>query len=97
MGQSASILVEGKQKPLTRYLVMQPIKESSSLRIRKKKRKPVPRTVFKFGKQSNEIKNYLRFRRITREQFQIHQNREYRYWKRRIWKAQNSAKRMTTF
>jgi hypothetical protein len=34
---------------------------------------------------------------ITEEQFQIHQNREYRCWKRRIWKTQNSAKRMTTF
>jgi hypothetical protein len=62
MGQSASTLVEGKQlKPLTRYVIMQAIKESSSLRIRKKKRKPVPRTVFKFGKQSNEIENYRDF------------------------------------
>jgi len=64
----AVLMVEGKQlRPLTRYVVMQAIKESSCLRIGKKKEKPVPRTVFEFGEQSNEIKNYLIFWRMCRK------------------------------
>ncbi|MGD0029584.1 MAG: hypothetical protein ABSC91_11660 [Candidatus Bathyarchaeia archaeon] len=70
----AALMIEGrrlKNLPLTKYALMQDIKESSCLRIGKKKvegkkEKPSPRTVFKFGKQNNEIKNYLQFKRNLR-------------------------------
>jgi len=56
------LMVEGKQLknlPLTRYVLMQGIKESSCLRIGRKGNKSPPRIVFKFGKQDSEIRNYL--------------------------------------
>ena len=64
-----SLLVEGKQLkkcPLTKYVLMCGIKTVSCLRIGKKNKKSRPRTVFEFGKQDNEIKNYLQFRRNLR-------------------------------
>jgi hypothetical protein len=64
-----SLLIEGKQLkncPLTKYVLMCGIKTVSCLRIGKKREKPSPRTVFKFGKQNNEIKNYLKFKRNLR-------------------------------
>jgi hypothetical protein len=63
-------MVEGRQLkkcPLTKYVLMREIKTVSCLRIGKKKDKPSPRTVFKFGNQDNEIRNYLSFRRLFRE------------------------------
>jgi hypothetical protein len=69
-----SLLVEGKRLkncPLTKYVIMCGIKTVSCLRIGKKKvegkkEKSSPRTVFKFGKQNNEIKNYLQFKKNLR-------------------------------
>jgi len=64
------LLVEGKQLkncPLTKYVLMCGIKTVSCLRIGKKGEKPRPRTVFKFGNQNNEIKNYLSSRRLFRK------------------------------
>jgi len=60
------LLVEGKQLkncPLTKYALMQGIKESSCLRIGEKRDMPPPRIVFKSGKQGDQIKNYLKFKR----------------------------------
>ena len=48
---------------LMKWLVMQFIKGSSTLRIGKKFDKPAPRIVFRFGKEDGEIKAYLKFRR----------------------------------
>lgn len=70
-----ALMVEGKQLkncPLTKYAFMCGIKGVSCLRIGKKKvegkkEKPRPRTVFKFGKQNNEIRSYLSFRRLLRK------------------------------
>ncbi len=39
-----------------KYLQMQCIKESSTLRVSSKKGKPMPRVVFHYGKQNNEIR-----------------------------------------
>jgi hypothetical protein len=44
---------------------MQGIKESSCLRVGKKKDKAKPRIVYGFGKEDNEIRNFLRFRRMV--------------------------------
>lgn len=51
---------------LMKYLVMQILKSSSTLRIGKQGDKPAPRIVFRFGKQDNEIRNYLKWRRESR-------------------------------
>jgi hypothetical protein len=64
-----ALLVEGKQLktcPLTKYVLMCGVKTVSCLRIGKKRDKPSPRTVFKSGKQDNEIKNYSKFKRNLR-------------------------------
>jgi hypothetical protein len=51
---------------LMKYLVMQILKGSSTLRIGKKGDKPAPRIVFRYGKQDSEIKNYLNIRKAFR-------------------------------
>jgi len=64
-----SLMVEGKQLkncPLTKYVIMCGIKTVSCLRIGKKVNKPRPKTVFKFGRQNNEIRNYLKFKKDLR-------------------------------
>jgi hypothetical protein len=64
-----SLMVEGrrlKNCPLTKYALMCGIKTVSCLRIGKKKEKPSPRTVFKSGKQNNEIEHYLEFKKNLR-------------------------------
>lgn len=66
----AALMVEGRRLhkcPLTKYMVMQFIKGMSTLRIGRKKNKPSPRTIFKFRRLNNEIRNYLRFRRAYKK------------------------------
>lgn len=48
---------------LKKWLLMQCIKESSTLRVSPKGRKPSPRIVCRYGKQEKEIKNFLHYRR----------------------------------
>jgi hypothetical protein len=62
----AWVTLESKSAMLQRYLIMQCIKESSTLRVSKKKEKPSPRIVFRFGKQDNEVKNFLLLRKIIK-------------------------------
>ena len=47
---------------LTKYLQMQCIKESSTLRVSEKREKASPRIVFRYGKQDKQIKGFLDFR-----------------------------------
>lgn len=49
--------------PLMRWLVMQCIKKSSTLRLSTKGGKPVPRVLYRFGQQNSMIRNYLKTRR----------------------------------
>ena len=46
-----------------KWLLMQCIKEESTLRVSPKGYKPSPRVVFRFGNQNNEIKNFLAHRK----------------------------------
>lgn len=65
-----AIMVEGKKLrnlPLTMYALMQGIKESSCLRCGRKKDKPFPRVVFRFGKEDSEIRWYLKYRGTVRK------------------------------
>jgi hypothetical protein len=48
---------------LQRWLVMQCIKMSSTLRVSSKRGKPSPRIVYRYGKQHGEIARFLRTRR----------------------------------
>jgi hypothetical protein len=52
---------------LTRWFIMQSIKEASTLRCSRKDKKPCPRIVFRQGKQDREIKSFLEFRRLIRK------------------------------
>ena len=55
-------LLSGNDK-LKTYLIMQCIKESSTLRISNKGEKASPRIVFRFGKQDKQVKEYVSYRR----------------------------------
>lgn len=48
---------------LVRYLVMQGIKQDSTLRIGNKRRKRIPQVVYAEGRQDNRIRNFLEYRR----------------------------------
>ena len=48
-----------KSDGLTRWFTLQIIKGSSTLRISNKGEKNPPKIIYKFGRQSGEIKNYL--------------------------------------
>jgi hypothetical protein len=61
----AWIALESRNPKLQRYLAMQCIKESSTLRVSSKREKPSPRIVLHFGRQSGEIKNFLKTRRLV--------------------------------
>jgi len=55
----AWVSLESDNSKLQRYLTMQCIKESSTLRLSAKREKTAPRIVFRIGKQDHEIRNYL--------------------------------------
>ena len=55
----AWVALESKNPKLQRYLIMQCIKESSTLRISLKNEKSPPRIVFRYGMQNHEIRSFL--------------------------------------
>jgi hypothetical protein len=55
----AWVALESENEKLKSYLVMQCIKESSTLRISPKGEKLSPRIVFRNGKQDKEIWNFF--------------------------------------
>ena len=63
----AWVCVESKNKGLIRWFLMQCIKESSTLRVSSKKDKSSPRIVFRYSKQDNEIKNFLKYRKFVKK------------------------------
>jgi hypothetical protein len=62
----AWIALESKNPKVQNYLVMQCIKESSTLRISRKGEKPSPRIVFRYGTQTREINNFLVMRKFVK-------------------------------
>jgi hypothetical protein len=54
-----------KNRSLNAYVIMQCIKESSTLRIGTKGDKPSPRIVFRYGKQDKQIKSFLKYRTLV--------------------------------
>ena len=57
------IAVESQLGKLRDYVLMQVIKESSTLRVGPKFRKPSPRIVYRYGKQDRQIREFLEMRR----------------------------------
>lgn len=49
------------------YHLMQCIKRSSTLRISKKEQKPSPRIVYRYGKQDNQIRCFLQYRKLIKD------------------------------
>jgi hypothetical protein len=53
-----------KHRRLTEWLIMQCIKEASTLRLSRKGEKPSPRVVFRFGRQDGQIRVFLNSRKF---------------------------------
>jgi len=62
----AWVAILSKSVPLHRYLAMQCIKMSSTLRVSPKGDKPSPRIVFRYGCQDHAIKDFLRYRKLIK-------------------------------
>jgi hypothetical protein len=56
-----------QNKGLLEWFRMQCIKGSSTLRVSSKRAKPSPRIVFRLGKEDQEIKNYVKNRRLIKQ------------------------------
>jgi hypothetical protein len=54
-----------KHRKLTEWLIMQCIKRASTLRLSPKKEKKSPRIIFRHGKQSQQIRDFLHYRRLV--------------------------------
>jgi len=63
----AWVAILSKSVPLLRYLAMQCIKMSSTLRIAPKGDKPSPRIVYRYGSQDHAIKDFLEFRQFIKQ------------------------------
>lgn len=58
------VSVCSRNSKLKDWLAMQCIKGSSTLRVAPKGDKPSPRVVFRYGKQDNQIRKFLRYRKL---------------------------------
>jgi hypothetical protein len=59
----AWVAVESQLSKLRDYVLMQVIKESSTLRVGPKFKKPSPRIVYRYGKQDRQIQEFLDMRK----------------------------------
>lgn len=62
----AWVAVLSHNKGLRKWVLMQCIKSSSTLRVSPKREKPSPRIVYRHGKQDDNIKSFLKTRRIIK-------------------------------
>jgi len=67
----AWVAIESKILKLKDYVLMQCIKEGSTLRVSPKGDKPSPRVVFRFGSQNHEIKQFLKYRKLALKCYNI--------------------------
>lgn len=58
------VALESGNDNLQRYVRMQCIKETSTVRISGKNKKPVPKVVFRYGSQDKQIKKHLETRKL---------------------------------
>lgn len=62
----AWICLMSKHRKLTEWLIMQCIKQASTLGISCKKLKPAPRIVHRQGERTRQIREFLKYRRIAK-------------------------------
>jgi hypothetical protein len=60
----AWVALESGIESVRKYAIMQDIKETSTLRISKKDKKPIPKTIFRYGLQDKQIKKFLETRKL---------------------------------
>ena len=63
----AWVALQSRNQGLVRWLLMQCIKQSSTLRISPKREKPSPRIVFRFGKQDKQINDFDKNRHLIKQ------------------------------
>ncbi len=63
----AWVALESRNAKLTDYLIMQCIKEASTLRVSNKGEKPSPRVVFSYRVPEAEILRFLQLRRLIKQ------------------------------
>jgi hypothetical protein len=63
----AWVALQSHKKELQKWLLMQCIKQSSTLRVSSKREKTSPRIVFRFGKQDKQIRNFIRNRHLIKK------------------------------
>jgi len=62
----AWVALQSQNRGLIKWLVMQCIKKSSTLRISQKSQKHSPRIVYRDGKQDDQIESFLEFRKMLK-------------------------------
>jgi hypothetical protein len=62
----AWVCLLSQHKALTKWFLMQCIKEGSTLRVSEKKEKPQPRIVYRYGSQQNQIAEFLAYRKVVK-------------------------------
>ena len=62
----AWVSLESHNKGTQKYHLLQCIKQSSTLRISNKKQKPSPRIVYRHGKQNDQIRDFLDYRKLIK-------------------------------
>ena len=63
----AWVALQSQKRNLQRWLLMQCIKQSSTLRVSPKGVKPSPRIVYREGKKDKQIAGFLRYRRKIKD------------------------------
>ena len=63
----AYVALSALNRGLRKWQLMQCIKESSTLRVSSKREKPSPRIVHRYGKQDEQVKDFLRYRRLIKK------------------------------
>ena len=62
----AWVALGSQNRGLIKWLIMQCIKQSSTLRVSPKNQKPSPRIVYKYGKQTHQIRCFLEYRKLIK-------------------------------
>ena len=52
---------------LVKWFIMQSIKQGSTLRVSPKREKPSPRIIYRYGKEDQEITEFLEYRKIIKK------------------------------
>ena len=68
----AWVALESHNNGLHDWLIMQCIKEASTLRVSPKNGKSSPRIVYRYGREDEEIRNYLKYRNLIKRILKRH-------------------------